>query len=75
MQANDMLNYGEGAGDVVTSMFVSVFVSVFVSGAGDSFMIVVSFFSAGGFVTVVSLCSQLASNPAPRAMRIYFFIT
>jgi hypothetical protein len=73
LQVNDALNYGEGAGDV-TLMFVSVFVSVLVSGAGDSFTIVVSFFSAGGFVTVVSLCSQPASTAAPVRIRIYFLI-
>jgi hypothetical protein len=68
------LNYGEGAGDGFILMFVSVLVSVLVSGAGDSFMIVVlSFFSAGGFNTVVSFCSQPTSNAAQARMRIYFF--
>ena len=65
-------DYGEGDG--FTLMFVSVLVSVLDSGAGDSFMIVVSFFSAGGFVTVVSLCSQPARSAAPARMIIYFFI-
>jgi hypothetical protein len=52
---------------------ISVLVSVFVEGAGDSLMIVVllSFFSAGGFVTVVSFCSQAASNAAPIKRQIY----
>ena len=67
-----------GVGDVVTLMFVfdSVLVSVLGSGDGDSFMIVVllSFFSAGGLVTVVSFCSQPKRNAAPATMRIYFFI-
>jgi hypothetical protein len=67
-----------GVGDVVTLMFVfdSVLVSVLVSGDGDSFMIVVllSFFSGGGLVTVVSFCSQPKRNAAPATMRIYFFI-
>ena len=56
---------------------ISVLVSVLVAGAGDdSFTIVVllSFFSAGGFVTVVSFCSQPASNAAPIKRQIYFFM-
>jgi hypothetical protein len=67
-------DYGEGDG--FTLMFVSVLVSVLDSGAGDSLMIVVllSVFSAGGFVTVVSLCSQPTSNAAPARMRICIFI-
>jgi len=71
LQANDEPDYGEGDG--FTLMFVSVLVSVLVSAAGDSFMIVVSF-SAGGFVTVVSLCSQPTIIAAPARMRIYFCI-
>ena len=67
-------DYGEGDG--FTLMFVSVLVSVLDSGAGDSLMIVVllSFFSAGGFVTVVSFCSQPRSIAAPARMKICFFI-
>jgi hypothetical protein len=67
-------DYGEGDG--FTLMFVSVFDSVLDSGAGDSFMIVVllSFFSAGGFVTVVSFCSQPTRSAALARMIIYFFI-
>ena len=55
---------------------MSVFVSVLVSGAGDSLMMVVlvSFFSAGGFVTVVSFCSHALSNAKPAKMQIYFFM-
>lgn len=57
-------------------MLIVVFVSVLVEGAGDSFIIVVfvSFFSAGGFVTVVSFCSQAANKAAPASRQIYFFI-
>jgi len=69
---------GQGEGEVVTFMFVSVFDSVLLEGAGDSFTIVVLlsvFFSAGGLVTVVSFCSQAASNAAPAKMQIYFFMT
>ena len=74
LQANDEPDYGEGDG--FTLMFVSVLVSVLDSGAGGSFMIVVlvSLFSAGGFVTVVSLCSQPPRSAAPARMIIYFFI-
>jgi len=63
-----------GRGDVLTLM--SVLVSVLVEGAGDSFMMVVllSFFSAGGFVTVVSFCSQPASRAAPIKRQMYFFM-
>lgn len=55
---------------------MSVLVSVLVEGAGDSLIIVVlfSFFSAGGFVTVVSFCSQAASNAVPIKRQIYFFM-
>jgi len=55
---------------------ISVLVSVLVDGAGDSLMIVVllSFFSAGGLVTVVSFCSQAASNAAPIKRQMYLFM-
>ena len=69
---------GYGEGDVVTLTFVSVFDSVLLEGAGVSFTIVVLlsvFFSEGGLVTVVSFCSQAASNAAPAKMQIYFFMT
>ena len=49
--------YGEG--EVVT--LISVLVSVFVAGDGFTIVVLVSFFSPGGFVTVVSFCSQAAS--------------
>lgn len=57
-------------------MLMFVFVSVLLEGAGDSFTIVVlvSFFSAGGFVTVVSFCSQAASNAVPIKRQMYFFM-
>ena len=72
----ETMNPDYGEGDGFTLMFVSVLVSVLDSGAGDSFMIVVllSFFSAGGFVTVVSFCSQPTRSAAPARMRMYFFI-
>ena len=72
----ETMNPDYGEGDGFTLMFVSVFVSVLDSGAGDSFMIVVllSLFSPGGFVTVVSLCSQPPRSAAPARMIIYFFI-
>jgi hypothetical protein len=65
-------SYGDG--EVLTLM--SVFVSVFVEAAGDSLIIVVlvSFFSLGGFVTVVSFCSHAASNTAPIKKQIYLFM-
>jgi len=61
---------------VLDSVFVSllgedvlivVFVSVLLEVAGDGLTIVVllSFFSAGGLVTVVSFCSQADSNANP----------
>ena len=53
-------------------VLIVVFDSVLLEGAGDSFTIVV-LFSAGG-VTVVSFCSQAASNAAPVKMQRYFFI-
>jgi len=56
-------------------MFMSVF-SFVVAAAGDSFITVVllSFFSAGGLVTVVSFCSQAANNATPESRQMYFFI-
>ena len=57
-------------------MFMSVFSFVVVAAAGDSFMIVVlvSFFSAGGLVTVVSFCSQAVNSATPASRQMYFFI-
>jgi hypothetical protein len=65
---------GYGEGDVLT--LISVLVSVLVDGAGDSFTIVVvlSFFSLGGFVTVVSFCSQATSRAAPIKRQMYLFM-
>jgi hypothetical protein len=56
-------------------MFMSVFSFVVVA-AGDSFITVVllSFFSAGGLVTVVSFCSQATNNARPASRQMYFFI-
>ena len=57
-------------------VLIVVFVSVLLEVAGDGLTIVVllSFFSAGGLVTVVSFCSQADSNANPRRRQIYFFI-
>jgi len=57
-------------------MLMSVLFSVFVEVAGDGFTIVVllSFFSAGGFVTVVSFCSHAANKAAPIKRQMYFFM-
>jgi hypothetical protein len=56
-------------------MFMSVF-SCLVAAAGDSFItvVLVSFFSAGGLVTVVSFCSQAANSATPASRQMYFFI-
>ena len=55
---------------------MSVLLSVFVEVAGDGFTIVVlvSFFSPGGFVTVVSFCSQAAKSAAPIKRQMYLFM-
>jgi hypothetical protein len=55
--------------------FTSVFSFVVVV-AGDSFITVVllSFFSAGGLVTVVSFCSQATNNAMLASRQMYFFI-
>jgi hypothetical protein len=69
---NDLiLTYG--LGEVLT--FTSVF-SVLVVVAGDGFttVVLVSFFSAGGFITVVSFCSQAANRATPMSRQTYFFI-
>jgi len=72
--ANNSMAPVYGEGDVLTLM--SVLVSVFVEVAGDGFTIVVllSFFSAGGFVTVVSFCSQAARSAAPIKRHTYLFM-
>ena len=48
-------------------VLIVVSVSVLLEVAGDGFTMVVllSFFSAGGLVTVVSFCSQADSNANP----------
>ena len=53
-----------------------VFVSVLLDVAGDGFMIVVllSFFSLGGLVTVVSFCSQADNIVSPAKRQMYLFI-
>jgi hypothetical protein len=63
--------YGEG--DVL--MLMSVF-SVFEEVAGDGFttVVLVSFFSAGGFVTLVSFCSHAGSKNRPQSRKRYFLI-
>lgn len=53
---------------------MSVFVSVLVAGDGFTIVVLLSFFSAGGFVTVVSFCSQAARSAAPIKRQMYFFI-
>jgi hypothetical protein len=57
-------------------VLIVVLDSVFVEVAGDGFTTVVllSFFSPGGFVTVVSFCSQATRRAALARMQIYFFI-
>jgi hypothetical protein len=71
LQVSRPETYGDGEVFILMSVF-----SVLVDVAGDGFMIVVllSFFSAGGFVTVVSFCSQPASNARPASIQMYFFI-
>ncbi|PYJ60657.1 MAG: hypothetical protein DME20_05855 [Verrucomicrobia bacterium] len=66
-------NNDYGLGEVF--MFTSVF-SCLVAVAGDGFIIVVllSFFSAGGLFTVVSLCSQAARSAMPASRQMCFFI-
>jgi len=71
---------------VLDSVFVSllgedvvlivVFVSVLLEVAGDGLTTVVllSFFSAGGLVTVVSFCSQADRNANPATRQMNFFI-
>ena len=62
-----------GLGEVL--MFTSVF-SFLVVVAGDGFgdwfitVVLLSFFSAGGFVTVVSFCSQAAKSAKPASRQI-----
>jgi hypothetical protein len=59
----------------VDIVLIVVSVSVLLEVAGDGFTTVVllSFFSAGGFVTVVSFCSQADSNANPTSRQMYFF--
>jgi len=53
---------------------MSVFVSVLVAGDGFTIVVFVSFFSAGGLVTVVSFCSHAVNKAAPIKRQIYFFM-
>ncbi len=58
-------------------VLIVVLVSVLFEGAGDSFTMVVLLsvlFSPGGFVTVVSFCSQAASSAAPARMQMNLVI-
>jgi hypothetical protein len=76
LQITQLRNYGEGEELGEEPVLIVVLVSVLVEGAGDSFTMVVllSVFSAGGLVTVVSFCSHATSSAAPARMQIYFFI-
>ena len=55
---------------------MSVLLSVFVEVAGEGFTTVVllSFFSPGGLVTVVSFCSQADRSAAPIKRQMYLFM-
>ena len=55
---------------------MSVLLSVFVEVAGEGFTTVVllSFFSPGGLVTVVSFCSQAARSAVPIKRQMYLFM-
>ena len=53
---------------------MSVFVSVLLAGDGLTIVVLLSFFSAGGFATVVSFCSHAANKAAPIKRQIYFFM-
>jgi hypothetical protein len=55
---------------------MSVLVSVLVEVAGNGLTIVVllSFFSAGGLVTVVSFCSHAANSATPIKKQMYLFM-
>jgi hypothetical protein len=76
LQMTQLRNYGEGEELGEEPVLIVVFVSVLVEAAGDSFTMVVllSVFSAGGLVTVVSFCSHATSSAAPARIQIYFFI-
>ena len=58
--------------DSLTVVFDSVLLEV--AGDGLTTVVLLSFFSPGGFVTVVSFCSQADSNANPTSRQIYFFI-
>jgi len=53
---------------------MSVFVSVLVAGDGFTMVVLLSFFSLGGLVTVVSFCSQAARSAAPIKRQMYLFM-
>ena len=59
-------------------VFMVVLDSVEVPPAGDDLSITVvllSLFSAGGLVTVVSFCSQAARKASPSRIQMYFIIS
>jgi hypothetical protein len=53
---------------------ISVLVSVLVAGDGFTIVVLLSFFSVGGFVTVVSFCSQAVKSAAPIKRQMYLFM-
>ena len=53
---------------------MSVLVSLFVAGDGFTIVVLLSFFSAGGLVTVVSFCSQAARKAMLNKIQMYFMI-
>jgi hypothetical protein len=62
-----------GDGDVLTLMSVLLSVLVDVAGEGFTTVVLLSFFSPGGLVTVVSFCSQAAKSAAPMKRQMYLF--
>ena len=53
---------------------MSVLVSVLVAGDGFTIVVLLSFFSAGGLVTVVSFCSHAVRSAAPIKRQMYLFM-
>lgn len=55
-------------------VFVSLLLDDEAGSLSLTIVVLLSFFSPGGFATVVSFCSQAANRAAPAKMQMIFFI-
>lgn len=70
----DSVLFSPAGEDVLMVVFDSVSVLFEVAGDGFTIVVLLSFFSPAGGLTVVSFCSHATSRAAPARMQMYFFI-